>query len=229
MDDKVRKNKVDWKHWLHMPQIRIRQAVALSMDIEPDKMPTYHMDGLTYSSSAFQNKEEQDEFHKRCRQLVNNAFSNKNICSADGLLTSTPQGQNYSAEIYLEYFPEWALSVEWDIPKELKALVDPKNLPAQEETAGEEIYALFDSLPRKAITQIFYDKKINWEYSFKRAPDNGLRELREDDDLYNPAKVGDWLVKKSKLTFEQSRKTLVKELPTRSLGKEYLIIPDYDK
>ena len=228
MDDKVRKNNVDWKHWLHMPQIMIRQAVALSMDIEPDKMPTYHMDGFKYSSSAFQNEEEQDKFNKRCRQLVNNAFSNKNIRSTEGLLTTINQGQNYSAEIYLDYFPEWALSVEWDIPKELKTLVDPENLPAQEETAGEEIYALFDSLPRKTVTKIFYSEKINWEYLFKREPLNGLRELQEEGDLYNLAKVGDWLVEQGKLTPEQTRRKLVKELPTRSLGKEHLIIPDYD-
>ena len=97
-------SKVDWDHWLNMPSVTLWEAVSLSMDIEPDKMPTYHMDGLTYSSSAFQNKEEQDEFHKRCRQLVNNAFSNKNIRSTECLLVGINQSQNHTACLPLTSF-----------------------------------------------------------------------------------------------------------------------------
>jgi hypothetical protein len=35
LDDKVR-NNVDWDHWLNMPTVTLWQAVALSMNIDPD-------------------------------------------------------------------------------------------------------------------------------------------------------------------------------------------------
>ena len=130
MDNKIRTSQVDWDHWLNMSTVTIGGAVALSMDIDPDTISGHRTyQGYAYGTDGFQNVEEQDEHDKRCRLLVNNAFSNKNIRSTEGLLTTINQPKDASADIYLEYFPEWALSVEWYIPKELKALVDPKNLP----------------------------------------------------------------------------------------------------
>ena len=120
-------SNVDWNHWLNMPTVTIGQAVALSLGRDPDKMSqTRTCDGWVYLKSSFKTKEEMDEFYKRCRLLINNAFSDKNICSPECLLVGISQSQNHTAKIHLEFFPEWALSVNWDIPKELKSLEPTK-------------------------------------------------------------------------------------------------------
>ena len=55
---------VDWKHWLHMSEIMTRQAVALSMDIDPDKMTgTRTCEQWHYLDSSFQIEAEQDELN----------------------------------------------------------------------------------------------------------------------------------------------------------------------
>ena len=126
MDDKVREDNIDWDFWLNMPTVTIGQAVALSLGKDPDKMSqTRTCDGWKYLDDSFKTEEEENKFYKRCRLLINNAFSDKNIRSTECLLVGINQSQNHTAEIHLEYFPEWTISVNWDIPKELKSLVDP--------------------------------------------------------------------------------------------------------
>ena len=118
MDNKVRTSRVDWDHWLHMSEIRIGQAVALSMNLDPHMMKMVKTcEGWEYPESVFQNKKEEGDFYQRCILLIDNAFSNKNLRSTESLLVGINQQKNHTAKIYLEYFPEWALSVEWNIPK----------------------------------------------------------------------------------------------------------------
>ncbi len=121
-------SNVDWEHWLNMDEIRIGEAVALSMDIDPEKMTMFRLDGWHYSQSSFQNEEEENKFNKRCILLINNAFSNKNIRSRpECLLTTINQEQNHTAKIFLEHFAKWAINkVHWDIPPELKSLETTK-------------------------------------------------------------------------------------------------------
>tara|TARA_B110000914_G_C15496052_1_gene463308 strand:+ start:206 stop:925 length:720 start_codon:yes stop_codon:yes gene_type:complete len=238
MDDKVRKNNIDWKHWLHMSEIRIGQAVALSMNLDPHKMGmTRTCEGWQYLDGAFQNEEQEGDFYQRCILLIDNAFSNKNLRSTESLLVGINQERNHTAKIHLEYFPEWALSVEWTIPKELKTLVDPKNLPketkqeetGQEETRQEKKYALFDPVsPEEIIATFDGVTPDEWKELFKRANRNKLRELREEGDLYNTAKVGDWLVVQGKYSPQHLRNKLKNSVPDRSLDDKHVITGEYD-
>jgi len=242
MDNKVRKNKIDWDFWLNMPTVTIGQAVALSLGKDPDKMSqTRTCDGWKYLDDSFKTEEEENKFYKRCRLLINNAFSDKNIRSTECLLVGINQSQDHTAKIHLEYFPEWTISVNWDIPKELKSLVDPENLPTetkQEETESEETEldtvlcpSDFDLVTKKEITTMF-DKLVRlgkdqtasdkWKELFKRAHRNGLQELKEEGG-FNPCKVGNWLVKKGHYQRELVERKLINNLPSRSRDKKYLI------
>ena len=240
MDDKVRTNRVDWDHWLNMPTVSIGQAVALSLGKDPDKMSqTRTCDGWKYLDDSFKTEEEENKFYKRCRLLINNAFSDKNIRSTECLLVGINQSQNHTAKIHLEYFPEWAISVNWDIPKELKSLVDPENLPEeteQEETKQEELCALFDPKTRKGIILLFTLSGFNgegnkekwneeeWRKLFDKASRNGLKKAREGAvGRYNPFKVGEWLVENNYYTQQHINGKLANNLPTRNRDKKGLI------
>jgi hypothetical protein len=94
---------IDWKHWLHMSEIRIGQAVALSMNLDPHKMGmTKTCEGWAYLDSAFQNEEQKGDFYQRCILLIDNAFSNKNIRSTEGLLVGINQEKNHTSKINLD-------------------------------------------------------------------------------------------------------------------------------
>ena len=99
-------SSVDWDLWLNMPTVKLWQACALSLDIDPDKMT--HGD------------KEKDYFHKRLRLLTEQVFF------TDYLHIASISRENIDSKIYLESFAEWALDIKWDIPKELKALVTVK-------------------------------------------------------------------------------------------------------
>jgi hypothetical protein len=241
MDDKVQKSNIDWKHWLHMSEIRIGQAVALSMNLDPHMMKMVKTcEGWEYPESVFQNKKEEGDFYQRCILLIDNAFSNKNLRSTESLLVGINQQKNHTAKIYLEYFPEWALSVEWNIPKELKILVDPENLPKetkQEEAEQEETEldsslrdSHFDPLPRQGIIKLFYGvKEEEWDKLFKNAYRNGLKELKEEgSDKYNPFKVGEWLVKQGYYSQQHIHPLLVRNLPPRSEDIKDLLTNDIE-
>ena len=236
MDDKVRKNNIDWDFWLNMPTVTIGQAVALSLGKDPDKMSqTRTCDGWKYLDDSFKTEEEENKFYKRCRLLINNAFSDKNIRSTECLLVGINQSQNHTAEIHLEYFPEWAISVNWDIPKELKSLVDPEDLPEETEQEETELDSSlrashFDPLPRQGIIKLFYGvKEEEWDKLFKNAYRNGLKELKEEgSDKYNPFKVGEWLVKQGYYSQQHIHPLLVRNLPPRSEDIKDLLTNDIE-
>ena len=99
-------SSVDWDLWLNMPTVKLWQACALSLDIDPDKMT--HGD------------KKKDYFHKRLRLLTEQVFF------TDYRHIASISRENIDSKIYLESFAEWALDIKWDIPKELKALVTVK-------------------------------------------------------------------------------------------------------
>jgi len=242
MDDKVRTNRVDWDFWLDMQIVKIWQAVALSMNIDPDK---FYEERTAEGYDGYRTKEEKDKFNKRCEILTNKVFTNENLRSTKGVRPKgINQRKNANSEIYLKSFPEWALRKNWDIPEELKSLVDPEDLPEetkqeetkQEETKQEELCALFDPKKRKGITKLFPLSGFNgegnkekwneeeWRKLFDKAARNGLIKARAGaKGIYNPFKVGEWLVENDYYTQQHINGKLANNLPTRSQHKKGLI------
>ncbi|SNX61208.1 hypothetical protein SAMN06296273_2663 [Nitrosomonas ureae] len=93
----------------------------------------------------------------------------------------------------------------------------------------KEIYILFDTMNKSAIALLF-DKvdKLKWKIHFNRAARNGLKEIREAHNKYNPAKIAEWLVNKGYYSREHINRKLAKNLPERSKDKQYLITGDFD-
>ena len=208
MDNKVRTNRVDWDHWLNIPTVTLWQAVALSMDIDPDDEQRINIreGGL---NKLITSPDKDIKFRKRLKLLIAHVYD------TDHLHVRNREKIKYAnSVIYLNSFADFALIIDWDIPKELTLLRTPvgdkvlsnnrsrsklsaenKALAAkilsrsketkqeetgQEETRQEKKYALFDPVSPKEIIAIFDGVKPDeWKEFFKRAKRNKLRELRE--------------------------------------------------
>jgi hypothetical protein len=219
-------SNVDWDFWLDMQTVKIWQAVALSMDIDPDKFIEKR---TAEGFDGYRTTKEKGDFDKRCEMLTKKVFTNENLRSTKGVRPKgINQPKNPNAEIYLKGFPEWALRKNWDIPKELKTLVDPENSPKDaepEETELDSILSASDfDLATKAEIITMFDKLTSdkWKEIFKRKARNDLKELEEKGG-FNPFKVGEWLVKKGHYKREQVERRLANNLPPRSRYKKDLI------
>lgn len=105
-----------WKKWRLMPEVRIFEAVALSLDIEPAKVQTtdYAWMGAKYPF------DEGAEFNDRLDALLANS-TNRTLFPTPCILNLS---DGYQCGIRLSEFAQWAVSVaEWDdLPPELVAM-----------------------------------------------------------------------------------------------------------
>lgn len=103
-----------WNKWRLMPEVKMWEAIALSLNVEPDKIKT--------SSTAWMGAEhpfdEGEEFNDRLAVLrANSGRANfPTPCTLN-------MGEWYSCGVRLNEFSSWALSVtEWGLPPELVAM-----------------------------------------------------------------------------------------------------------
>ncbi len=138
--------KPDWKEWKYTPQVRVWQACALSLDIEPYSINFYPLSWKTgpyadqlFEDESFQSENEKKEFKSRMRILLNNLNSKENPLS----FSPNPNRPNLG-EVNLSEFASWCSSVEWSIPQELAALAkkpniqDENSIPNKKQTRSNE-------------------------------------------------------------------------------------------
>ncbi len=103
-----------WNKWRLMPEVKIWEAVSLSLNIEPEKIRTDHNAWM----GAAHPFDEGDEFNDRLSVLLadydlENSFTH---CTLG-------MGHPYLNGIRLNEFASWVLTVaEWVIPDELKSI-----------------------------------------------------------------------------------------------------------
>lgn len=222
-----------WTKWRLMPEVEAWQAVALSLDIEPEKLK-YRLNA--WMGGGENNFIEGNEFNDRLAVLQAN-LSNKEY------FPTTPK---FNIGIFpdrqrvrLNEFAAWAMSVaEWDIPDELKSLakkVEPsapeqsehKTANREAETPDESLAALFDPVPVTALENMFKadGKWANWA---ERASKNGLKNSKISRGLFNPYKAGIWFLHRSIEGWDIARlnRTLINNLPARSRDNAYLLKQD---
>ena len=105
----------DWEEWRFIPDVQLWQAVALSLNVEPDKLGLRHPDGYQPGVPMFN---ESSEFDKRLRVLRAN-FDDR------GKFPTKPTHvePEWCSDIRLDEFAAWVLNVtKWPIPDELAAL-----------------------------------------------------------------------------------------------------------
>lgn len=96
----------------------------------------------------------------------------------------------------------------------------------------DEIYMLFDPLPKDGISKMFAIEGVKWSELFERGARNGLKLTRANHKKpysYNPAKVATWLVGQGLLSQGHANRKLANNLPPRSRDHKHLItdeLPD---
>jgi hypothetical protein len=102
-----------WNKWRLIPEVRLWEAVALSLDIDPEKV-RYNSKRWIDAQHRFS---ESDRFNERLEITRRNVGSGKSLTSRT-LSLDEPT----NCTVSLKQFTDWAHSIEWKIPAELAEL-----------------------------------------------------------------------------------------------------------
>lgn len=99
----------NWNHWRHIPEATLWELVALSLNIDPDKV-RHQRDSWMAGSHLF---EESDEFDKRLDILVRN-LNHRPELKRIGAIASDP----IDCTLAIAAFEQFSKSVDWELPKD---------------------------------------------------------------------------------------------------------------
>jgi hypothetical protein len=137
--------KPNWKEWAHTPNVRVWQACALSLNIDPHAMQATSTGWMSgpghgpfFEDESFPDDDTKAEFELRERVLLAN-LSNRDHFSAGILSMSTPGNHG----VNLAEFATWAAGVvQWDnLPAELLAMAITPELSANAGAVPAEGFA----------------------------------------------------------------------------------------
>lgn len=99
----------NWGKWRHVPNVELWEAVALSLDIEPN-LVKLHCDGWRSNAHFFEESELFDE-----RIFV----AERNLSTGGALKPMTVVEHRARCQVSLASFAAWACSINWEIPQQL--------------------------------------------------------------------------------------------------------------
>ena len=127
MAQKSRSNEPNWDFWLAMPKVQLWQAIALSMNMDPDKTsPPNDFDAVTgipvFEGASFPVSGMAEPFSKRVR-LLSAYLSERQYFSAPTINLKN----EYRHEIRTKEFAAWAVRFlnKPPIPSRLAAIAEP--------------------------------------------------------------------------------------------------------
>lgn len=122
--------KPNWRKWNLIDDTEVWKVIALSLDIDPDKIKSEHTDWM--AGGAYVNHES-SEFQDRLDVVGANYKK----------IDATPQVLSMNGIAYchmnIPKFAQWAISVNWEMPDELK-----HRAPSLDEISQEKANQLFD-------------------------------------------------------------------------------------
>lgn len=113
----------NWSRWRQVREIRIFEAVALSLNQEPAEISHWAEEmELTWETLPYMvtggSKEMEDRLFVALR----------NLDTKDGIRPSKKNPNHFLTKVYLDEFATWAASAEWQIPLELTRLSNSPHL-----------------------------------------------------------------------------------------------------
>ena len=92
----ARQPNIDWSYWLQMPEIKAWEAVALSLNLDPEQMVHLKEGWMAgagsdplFEDESFPDKQTKNEFYKRLRLLLA-ALKDRQVFSAGRLSLANP-------------------------------------------------------------------------------------------------------------------------------------------
>ena len=211
-----------WNKWRLMPEVKEWEAVALSLNIEPEKIKT---DSNAWMGAAHP-FDEGDDFNDRLEILKKHA-SNRTYFPTPCILN---MANWYQCEVRLDEFAAWCIHVGFAIPPELSALAKaaPQAAPLLEAAPADDhdetLAALFEPIPVEALEKMFPAGGM-WKSWAEKAASNGLKKARQKRGMFNPYKAGVWFIRKGAQGWDDARlnRTLANNLPARSHDDAHLL------
>jgi len=227
-----------WEVWGNMREVEWHEACALALNIDPNTVVEEGGDMYPHDSwYRLPSHEIKEDFEDLMKLLRSNLRD----------FTST-----YNNTVLLSEFANFCVRIKWkNLPQELVALAqeNPQAAPAAKGEGGtgttpgdddveeqaaddhdEKLAALFDPLPVEALAKMFMIDLAQWKKWQDKAKANGLSDARQGTALFNPYKAGVWLVRKGTQGWDDAHlfRTLVKNLPARSLDDKHLLTGGID-
>jgi hypothetical protein len=160
----------DWSEWLSVPRVKVWQACALSLDIEPNGMNASAHGWMApegapfFDEENFPSPEVMKDFEKRARVLLANIANDS--FSAPVLNMASPKLD----QLRLDEFVRWAVSkVTWTIPEPLKGLLPADHDLPDVSVAGELDRDQRDFNASFAET-VYNEHAIDWRYWVLQMP-----------------------------------------------------------
>jgi hypothetical protein len=160
----------DWSEWLSLPRVKVWQACALSLDIEPNAMNASAHGWMApegvpfFDEENFPSPEVMKEFEKRARVLLANMANDS--FSAPVLNMASPQLH----QLRLDEFVRWAVTkAKWEIPEPLKSFLAVDAGSSNAEAAGELDRDQRDFNASFAET-VYNEHAIDWRYWVLQMP-----------------------------------------------------------
>lgn len=215
--DFAQHNPVNKNFWEKMSDLTILQATLYTFDIDPGAIQEY----LNAYAEPVSTDELPDEFLNRL-SIVKSAVR-------AGLIKRVAVAGNHSSDvdddtrILQKSFSKWCVKNDYTRESEDKTL-DIAQQPHA--AAGGE--STHDPVPPNGLAKMFRltpDEVVNkdaWIQFAHNAIRNGLSTARTQkskgkaQSFFDPVKVGDWLVKKGRLTQEKVDRVLNNNLPHRN-------------
>lgn len=153
----------NWGKWRHVPNVELWEAVALSLDIEPN-LVKFHYDGWTSNTHFF---EESELFNERI------FVAERNLSAGGALKPMAVVEHRARCQVSLASFATWACSINWEIPQQLVEMGDEINLPVDTSQAN---IAELEERVRALVEQNEELKSTTWD-GFDVAADSYPEEL----------------------------------------------------
>ena len=103
--------KPNWNKWRHVPQAKVWEAVALSLNIDPDRV-RHNKDSWMIDAHLFNEDKQFDDRIFVVGRNLGKALNPK-------LIT---MGKPEDCSVEITQFVDWAMSLPWEMPEELIAL-----------------------------------------------------------------------------------------------------------
>ncbi|OIQ92416.1 hypothetical protein GALL_256370 [mine drainage metagenome] len=222
-----------WGKWRLMTKVTLWEAVALSLNIEPEKVKRDENAWM----GADHPFDEGDSFNDRLA-VIRQHSSNRTYFPTPCILNIENW---YECGLKLDEFASWCGHVKYDIPRELAtmaqvvlAIAPIEAAPiAQADTTptlnveldqDKLLAALFDPVPVTALEKMF-PASGKWKGWAERAARNQLRMAKEGRAKFNPYKAGIWFMKNGNQNWDLARchRVLRNNLPPRSMYKADLL------
>jgi hypothetical protein len=171
--------KPDWKFWSAMPEVELWQAVALSLDLDPDAIDP---DSIGYESQQLDKhgwrgdtplpKETLVEFSKRLRLLYGNLVSKGSFSRFEKEFFDP-----HLSKVRLNEFAVWCFQKDIQIPTALFVIGDPAESKPEGETLAQTYSApaILDGEPPLQPDKNSREKVkawVTWQANKLKSPDD---------------------------------------------------------